>query len=53
MQPQELEALIAKAQNGELTQEEEIQLLKEMNLSYDVLNKFLENLKIEQLKSEI
>lgn len=53
MQPQDLEALIAKAQNGELSEAEELQLLKDINFSYTVINKFLEELKIEQLKSEI
>ncbi len=53
MEPQELEARIAKLQAGELNEAEEMELLKDIDFSYDVMNKFLELLKIEQLKSEL
>jgi Asp-tRNA(Asn)/Glu-tRNA(Gln) amidotransferase B subunit len=53
MTPEELEAMVAKLQNGELTEDEQVQLLKEMNMSTDAINKFLEETKIEQLKSEL
>lgn len=48
-----LEQLVKKLESGELTEAEELALLKEINFSYDVVNKFLEELKIEQLKAEI
>jgi hypothetical protein len=50
---QDLQALMAKAENRELSEQEELQLLREIDFSYDVLIKFLEELKMEQLKSEI
>jgi hypothetical protein len=37
----------------ELSKEEKIQILKDINASYDELIALLEQLKIEQLKSEI
>ncbi|WP_291122305.1 hypothetical protein [Flavobacterium sp. UBA6046] len=52
-QTQAIDDLIKKLENGELTEEQELALLKELNFSYDVLNKFLEQVKIEQLKAEI
>jgi len=53
MTPEELQDQITKLQNGELSEAQEIELLKEISFSYDVLNKFLEELKMEQLKSEM
>ncbi len=52
-QNEALEVLIKKLENGELTQEQELEFLKELNFSYDVLNKFLEELKIAKLSAEM
>lgn len=52
-QNEAIEQLIKKIEGGELTEAEELQVLKEINFSYDVLNKFLEEIKMEQLKANI
>jgi hypothetical protein len=52
-QQKAIDELVAKLKNGELSQEQELALLKELNFSYDILNKFLEKIKMEQLKAEI
>lgn len=52
-QNEALEQLLKKLEAGEMTEAEELQLLREINFSYDVINKFLEELKIAKLKSEI
>ena len=53
MQPQDLAALIEKVQKGESTEEEELVLLKEIDISYKALIERAEQLKIEQLKGEL
>ena len=53
MQPQDLQALIAKAEKGELSEQEQLELLKKINISQKAINEFLEELKIEQLTAEI
>ena len=53
MQPQDLQALVAKVQSGQSTEEEELELIKAINVSFEALTKRLEEMKIEKLKGEI
>jgi len=53
MQTQDLATMIAKAENGELSETEQLELLRDISFSQDAIIKFLEELKIEQLKAEI
>jgi hypothetical protein len=48
-----LELLAKKAEAGEFTEAESLKLLREINISYEVLNKFLEEIRIEQLKAKL
>ncbi len=50
---EDLENLIEKINKGELSEQEELSLLKEINFSYDVLNKFLEEVKVEKLNIDL
>lgn len=52
-QSEAIDQLIKKLENGELNEEQELELLKELNFSYDVMNKFLEELKIAKLSAEM
>jgi hypothetical protein len=52
-QKEEIEFLIKKVENGELSEEEELTLLKGLDFSYDVLNKFLEEIKIAKLSADL
>lgn len=48
-----LEKLVKSLEKGDLSPSEELFLLKEINFSYDVLNKFLEELRAQQIESEL
>ena len=50
---EDLDKLIEKINNGESSEQEELALLKELNFSYDVLNKFLEELKVAKLSADL
>lgn len=50
---EELDKLIEKINNGELSEQDELVFLKELNFSYDVLNKFLEELKVAKLSADL
>lgn len=47
-----MDELIEKVQYGEATEEEEIELLKEIAFSYDVMKRYLNRIKEEFLQAQ-
>ena len=47
------ELLIKRIENGEISEEEKLSILKELNFSYDVLNTFLDEIKVAKLTNDI
>ncbi len=45
MDQAQMDELIEKVQTGEATEAEEIELLQEISFSYDILKKYLKNIK--------
>lgn len=48
-----LGSMLNRLKNSELSQKEELALLKELNFSYDVLNMLLEEIKVAKLSNDI
>lgn len=52
MQPQKLAELIEKVQSGQSTEQEELDLLEQLDLSYDALLKYVDRIKSQSLPEE-
>jgi hypothetical protein len=54
MQPHEIDTMIARIKAGEdLSPEEELQLLKEIDDQYSALNLYLDEVKVQQLREQL
>ncbi len=50
---EKLESLLKRIENGEISEEEKLSILKELNFSYDVLNTLLDEIKVAKLTNDI
>ena len=50
---EEIESLVKKMENGDLSEQEELAVLEELNSIYDIVNKVLEEIKVEQLSANL
>ena len=53
MTTEEVESLVKRIESGELSEDEELSLLRELDFSYDVMDKYLEEIKVVKLSEEL